>query len=102
MIKELPVNHFTKYQPEKHLWAAVLASYVEDVIAFAKGKRPTCKATTHELRKAYEDFKGKQNTLVRLCSFCDLEPEWIARQIREKMQQPHTGYKVATGYNKKF
>jgi len=85
MIKELPVNHFTQYQPEKHLWAAVLASYVEDVIAYAKGKRPTCAATTNELRAAYEDFKRSQLMLNRLCGLCDLEPEWIARQIKEKL-----------------
>lgn len=85
MITDVPHKHYTNSQPEKLLWAAVLASYVQDVIAYAKGKRPACAATTNELRAAYEDFKRSQLMLNRLCGYCDLEPEWIARQIENKL-----------------
>lgn len=85
MINELPTTHLS-YQPEKHLWAAVLASYVEDVIRYAKGKRPACRATNYELQQAYEDFKGKQATLARLCGYCDLELEWVKKRIEDNLQ----------------
>lgn len=85
MITELPPTHFSNFKPEKHLWAAVLASYVDDVVNYAKGKLTADKATNSELQMAYKDFHGEQVTLARLCQYCDLEPEWIANKIKEKL-----------------
>lgn len=85
MIKELPRTHYSNYQAEKHLWAAVLASYVQDVIFYSKGKLTGDGYTNEQLRLAYKDFNGRQTTLARLCRYCDLEQQWIERQIKKKL-----------------
>ena len=85
MITELPPTHFSNFQPEKHLWAAVLASYVEDVIFYSKGKLTGDGYTNEQLRLAYTDFIGRQTKLARLCGFCDLEREWVSRQVMRQI-----------------
>ena len=85
MITDVPHKHYANSQPEKLLWAAVLASYVQDVIAYSSGKLTADKATNEQLRLAYKDFRGRQTTLARLCGFCDLEREWVSRQVMRQI-----------------
>jgi len=61
----------TPAEAARNLWAAALELYARDVIANRRGAR--------------KDLRGDRAQLTRLCEPLELDPEWVAGGLLERL-----------------
>jgi hypothetical protein len=82
MITYLPHTNFSNFQPEKHLWAAVLALFIADARFYIESQ----KAKEPHHKQAFDDLCFCGTMTKRLCAMTDKNPVWLSEKFRKFAQ----------------